>query len=208
MPVTITINGENASHALAELRDFSAGMKYVSTAAQVAEALRAGPTSVTVDFEEPTAAPAPMTVEVDPVPSSDNGASPAVDKRRKRRGSAAASEVAPAPQIKEDDAETQEQDAADEAAEAERGRKEGKLTLDDLRSALHEYVSAFGMDAAQQDGTRILAAVLAGDASARKPDGSPYRVPDVPENNEDISRAIEGVHEALKKNPFKRERFA
>lgn len=70
----------------------------------------------------------------------------------------------------EDDAATQAQDAADEAAEVEANREPEKpLTVDDVRAALGQYVTKHGMPAVQEDGPKLFVKVLgnppAGEAS-------------------------------------------
>jgi len=61
---------------------------------------------------------------------------------------------------KEDDAATQAQDADDEKAETEAGVSEEKLTVEDLRAAMGDYVKNFGMPATQEDGPKIFSSAL------------------------------------------------
>jgi len=97
----------------------------------------------------------------------------------------------------EDDAETVEQDAADEKAETEAARDPEKpLSLDDVRGALGAYVKKFGMDAAQQDGPKVLKMVC-GDACAK--------ISDIPDDQAKIKGVVDGIGEMLTKNPFQRE---
>lgn len=95
-----------------------------------------------------------------------------------------------------DDAETEAQDAADEKAEAD-ANSNGKLTLDDVRGALKDYVSAFGIAATQEDGPKVFA-LLFGDACKK--------VSDIPEDQASLGKAVAGVQEMLAKNPYKREK--
>lgn len=86
----------------------------------------------------------------------------------KPRGKARAKDAAPAisanPEDRkppEDDAETQEQDAADEKAEVEAAREPEKpLTVEDVKAAVGLYVHKHGMPATQEDGVKIFVAAL------------------------------------------------
>lgn len=70
----------------------------------------------------------------------------------------------------EDDEATQAQDAADEQAEVEAAREPEKpLTVEDVKAAVGEYVSKFGMAETQQDGVKIFA-----DALGKPPAGEPF----------------------------------
>lgn len=70
----------------------------------------------------------------------------------------------------EDDAETQEQDAADEAAEVEAARPAAApLTVEDVMGAVGGYVEKFGLPAAQEDGPNIFVSAL-----GKPPGGEPY----------------------------------
>lgn len=95
-----------------------------------------------------------------------------------------------------DDAETEAQDAADEKAEAD-VTSNGNLTLDDVRGALKDYVGAYGMAAAQEDGPKVFA-LLFGDTCKK--------VSDIPEDQAALGKAVSGVREMLTKNPYKREK--
>lgn len=85
------------------------------------------------------------------------------------------------------------QDAADEAAEV---ASAPELTHDDVRAALKKYVDAYGMPAAMEDGPKVFK-LLFGD--------SVVKVSDIPTDHDSLKRAVEGVHEMLAKNPYKRE---
>lgn len=90
------------------------------------------------------------------------------------------------------------QDAADEAAEAEKAKAAagGKLTHDDVRGALKGYVAKFGMPAAMDDGPKVIALVC-GDGKVK--------VSDVPDDQEVLAKVIAGINEMIAKNPYKRE---
>jgi hypothetical protein len=83
-----------------------------------------------------------------------------------------------------DDAATEAQDRADEAAEAEAGRK--GLTLDDLRQAVGAYQRKFGMAASVADVPQILGC----------------KVVEVPEAK--LQWAIDEMRQAADLNPFER----
>jgi len=110
----------------------------------------------------------------------------------------------------DDPAEVQAQDAADEAAEAEGGKIEDMLTHDDLRKAMGDYVTRYGMPAAQIDGPTIFNAAL-GDvpAGAMEKDGTTpataWRMTLVPDTQEALGKAVGAWREALAKNPWKRD---
>lgn len=94
-----------------------------------------------------------------------------------------------------DDEETAAADAADEAAETA-AASTGKLTHDSVRDALGKYVNLYGMAAAQEDGPVLIKRVL-GDETKGK-------ISDLPDDQAVLAKAIAGVEEMLKKNPFSR----
>lgn len=204
MPIKIEITGENAEHALAELRGLSSGMTphtlvlpgevvrgEMRADPEVAEALAAPNGPVTVPVEEPAPkrrgrprkaeAQAPAVVAADePVAEPDEDEDEAVGA------------------VEEDSPEVRQQDAEDEAKPAD-----APLTSDDLRRAMKGYVDAYGMAAAQEDGPRILALVLAGDLDALHAEGRAFRLSDVaPER---LAHAIKEFKMAVTNNPFNRE---
>lgn len=70
----------------------------------------------------------------------------------------------------EDDAETQKQDAADEAAEVEAARPAAApVTVEDVMGAVGGYVEKFGLPAAQEDGPKVFVSAL-----GTPPGGEPY----------------------------------
>lgn len=87
------------------------------------------------------------------------------------------------------------QDAADEQAEVEQTAT-AKLTHDDVRAALKKYLDAYGTAAAMEDGPKVLT-MLFGEGKVK--------VSDVPEDQEALQKAIDGIAEMLSKNPFKRD---
>lgn len=94
-----------------------------------------------------------------------------------------------------DDPEDAAQDAADEAAETavETG---GKLTVDNVRTALGAYVKKYGMDAAQQDGPKLISMVC-GEGKVK--------MSDIPDDQAVLQKVVDGIGEMLTKNPFERQ---
>lgn len=202
MPIKIEITGENAEHALAELRGLSSGMVRADAPAVPTPA---EPVAVTVAAaEEPVTAP-----EEEPAPKRRGR--PRKTEAQAPAVVAAAAEEPVADQeqpdededeavgaVEEDSPEVQKQDAEDEAKPAD-----APLTSDDLRRAMKGYVDAYGMAAAQEDGPRILALVLAGDLDALHAEGRAFRLSDVaPER---LAHAIKEFKLAAANNPFNRE---
>lgn len=87
------------------------------------------------------------------------------------------------------------QDAADEVAEVEAALDEKILTHDDVRQALSAYVKAFGMDAAMEDGPKVIA-MLFGEGKVK--------VSDIPNEQVALAKAVSGIEEMRVKNPFGR----
>lgn len=87
---------------------------------------------------------------------------PAPKKTRAKKDAAPAISTTPEDRRPaEDDAETQAQDEADEAAEVEASRNpERPLTAEDAMQAVGLYVQKFGIPAAQEDGPSIFVAAL------------------------------------------------
>lgn len=98
----------------------------------------------------------------------------------------------------DDDPETQQADAADEADETAKAGAE--LTHDDIRNALGKYVQKFGMDAAQIDGPKVFALALK--------DPAITKISLVPSDQKSLKLAVDGVYEMLTKNPFGRDAVA
>lgn len=103
----------------------------------------------------------------------------------------------PEPEGETDAPEVQQQDAADEAAETEAAKTDEKLTLDDVRNVLGNYVKAYGMNAAQEDGPKLLAEVCGAEVT---------KVSQVPEDK--IADVIAAIKKAGKENRFNRQAVA
>lgn len=88
-------------------------------------------------------------------------------------------------------------DAADEAAEtaAVKEAAGNKLTHDDVRNALGAYVKAYGMPAAQEDGPKVIT-LMFGEGKTK--------VSDIPDTQDDLSKAVAGIKEMTTKNPYSR----
>lgn len=91
-------------------------------------------------------------------------------------------------------AETEAQDRADEQAEQKQAAG-AVLTHDDLRTAINDYVVAYGIDAAQADGPLLLKGLF-GDLVVK--------ISDVPNDQESLKLAITGAKAMLQNNPYKR----
>lgn len=141
-----------------------------------------------------TTAPAPQpTVETPKVEVEKPAARPSGRTRAKNAEKAAIStgEERTGP---EDTPETQQQDAADEAAEVAETKTEVAATLDDVRAAAGAYLKKFGMDAAQQDGAKVLTMVCGEGV---------VKMSDIPADK--IKAVVAGFAEMTEKNPFQRE---
>lgn len=93
----------------------------------------------------------------------------------------------------EDSAEDQAQDEEDETADKE---STDKFTHEDVRDALGVYVKTYGMPAAQEDGAKVLV-MLFGEGK--------LKVSDIPDEQDALKKAVDGIKEMTQKNPFKRE---
>jgi len=193
MPVEIKIWHDDASQALAELRVLSGGL----TAGTYSGPLTSGSVGAVANrtaegghvTSEPTAVAASTT---DAATTSTE--EPARRKRRTKSEMAAANATEVGAQAgTSDTADTEAQDAADEQAESEASKKE--LSRDDVRAVLGKYVQKFGMDAAQEDGPKVIA-LMFGEGKSK--------VSDIPEDQDSLAKAVAGVEEMLAKNPFKR----
>lgn len=101
-----------------------------------------------------------------------------------------------------DDAETVEQDAADEAAEVEAHRDPVKpLTVDDVKAVMGKYVAKFGMPATQEDGPKIFVEAL-----GTPPEGQPsWKVSLLAGADQDtLARVVDVWGKAVSVNPLKR----
>ncbi|TXG96265.1 MAG: hypothetical protein E6R08_09840 [Nevskiaceae bacterium] len=171
MSIEIKIYGEDAGHALRELRDFSQGL---TTRGSTGEAMPAVSrvAEIPVD-DEHYGKGANLPAAAETAPQRERG-KPAQGRARRTKEEIAEDEAADRADAAkqqsaveanlqddvkasistgenrvgpEDDAETQAQDAADEAAESA-AKSDGKVTHDHLRQALGDYQKKFGMAAA------------------------------------------------------------
>lgn len=90
---------------------------------------------------------------------------------------------------KRSDPAVDKQDAADEAADTA-ATKAVDLTHDDVKKMLGGYVQAYGMAAAQEDGTGFI--------------GAP-KISEIPNTQTALAAAIIGIAQAIEKNPKKRD---
>jgi len=113
-------------------------------------------------------------------------------KPRASRKKAETGQISSSPENRvgpEDDAETQDQDKADEAAEVEQSREPEKpLTIDDVKAAVGAYVSKFDMAAAQQDGPQLFVDLL-----GKPPEGEAYwKMSMLPTDQESLKKVVDG----------------
>lgn len=210
MPIEIRINGADADEALKELRGLSAGLLVtVATRPWTDGEMKAmgDGTSQGEDAETLLNALVPGGVITRAAPVQEE--QPAKRRGRPRKTEAAPVVEAPAAVPEERDEEdapadvpvdapdVQAQDAADEARPAD-----APLTTDDLRAAMKDYVEAFGMAAAAEDGPRIIALVMTGDMDSKQPDGRSFVASSVPQDK--LAHAIKEFKMAAVNNPFNR----
>lgn len=222
MTVDIHINARNAEEARAEMRallgdDFDGGVKLrvgqsiaSSSVFGFVEKLNETDTALRSDGEQTAEPDAPAAEE---------------PKKRTRRTKAeieaekAAQTPAEPAQIStggervgpEDDAATAAQDAADEAAEVEASRDPEKpLTTEDLRAIGTEYVQTYGPAAGQADlpeiFEKLLGPIPAGTTNAAGKVLSRWGVSAVPTDQATLAKAVAAVADAVKNNPFGREK--
>lgn len=104
--------------------------------------------------------------------------------------------------VNPDDAETVEQDAADEAAEVETHRDPVKpLTVDDVKSVMGKYVAKYGMPATQEDGPKVFVEAL-----GAPPEGQPsWKVSLLAGADQaTLQRVVDVWSKAVELNPLKR----
>jgi len=92
-------------------------------------------------------------------------------------------------------AETTAKDDKDEKAETKGKAK--KLTHDDARQELNKYVKRYGLEAAQEDGPKVIGLVFKGKGYET--------IKECPDDQESLEALIAGFEELLTKNPFNRE---
>lgn len=177
MPVEIKIWHDDASQTLAELRVMAGGL----TAGGCSGPLAAEGTGADCT----KAAGGGHAVDV---PSTDAAAGKPARGKRRTRADVGAVQASPS-----GTAETEAQDDADEQAES--AARKTERTHDDVRAVLGRYVQKFGMDAAQEDGPKVIT-MLFGEGRSK--------VSDIPEDQDSLAKAVAGVEEMLVKNPFKR----
>lgn len=117
-------------------------------------------------------------------------------KKAEEEAAAAARQISSGTEERVDPA-VEAQDKADESAETAAAKADApKLTHDDVRAVLGDYVKAFGMPAAQEDGPKVLALIFGEGKS---------KVSDIPDMQDALEKAVAGIKEMLEKNPYKRE---
>lgn len=100
----------------------------------------------------------------------------------------------------EDDAATQEQDAADEAAEVEATRT-APATIDDVKAAVQLYVDKYGMKNTQEDGPKIFVEAL-----GTPPAGEAFwKFSILPTDPEKLAHVVNVWTRVAAENPLKRE---
>lgn len=165
-----------------------------------------------------------VKIEVELVPSAASAPEPAPAEEPKKRTRRTKAEIeaeraaGAAPQIStgearvgpEDDAETQAQDAADEAAEVEAARDpEAPLTRDDVMKAAVKYQERYGMPAVQSDLPEIFGNVFGpvpeGTTNSSGRVVTKWGVGSIPGDQAALTKALAAVETALAENTFKRE---
>lgn len=90
-----------------------------------------------------------------------------------------------------------ETDDADEERESAAAKEKApELTHDDVSRALGAYVKMYGMPATQEDGPKVLQKLFG---------ESVVRISTIPDTQEALSKAVDGINEMLEKNPFGRK---
>lgn len=136
MPVTITINGEDAEHALRELRGLSGGLLVEGATSPVDRALSDNAETVTSGLQTGVA----------------TGSAPTAEKPARRGRAQKVTDAV----IVEEPKQIVEPEATAPAAEEKQSEPEPKpepkeLTLDDVRNAANDYITKFTLAAAQID---------------------------------------------------------
>lgn len=173
MTVEIKIIGEDAGHALRELKGLSSGLLSSTSLVSPRQATEETMTQQDAMVREAT--------DHSPEEPKRERGKPAPGKQRRTKEEIAEDEAAEKSEMQaistggervgpEDDEETAAQDKADEQAEAEAARKpETPLTVDDVKAAVGLYVNKFSMDAAVEDGPALFVSVL-----GEPPAGNPF----------------------------------
>ena len=143
MPVTITITGENAGHALYEVRQFAGGLIPPNDVAEAVRAMSGASSDKRPGNDQADDAKAGLML-------GRESSAEALAPKRTRKIKTETTPVEPPPPPPATDAETAAQDKADEAAESAKPA-DAPLTLDDVRNAAVPYINKFGKDAATFD---------------------------------------------------------
>lgn len=183
MPISITIQGDNAEQAIKELLTLA-----LPILGNRATPVNSTVTPSTADIVAQTKANAAAAPAIEGVASEPAAEAPKATKPRAKKE--AAPKAAPAAET----AGTQALDDEDEAAETETAPG-ATLTHDDVRTALGKYVKKFGLEFAQEDGPKVLGLLFGEGVKS---------VSKIPDTQEDLAKAVSGVEEMLAKNPYKR----
>ena len=175
MPVTITINGQTAAESLFELSALAGGFR-----------------SLVVPDDRMTVSQAAAHAEQEAIAAEcvtpkPEASTPVEDKpKRARKAKEEKPQISTNPENRVDP-EVAEQDAADEAAEVAEQPAAPKATHDDVRAVMGAYARLYGMEAAMEDGVKILGVKKISDLT-----------------DDQIYGALSAGQDALEKNPFKR----
>lgn len=188
MPVEIIITGDTAAATITELRDFSAPFyRPCPVFGETSDAAAQVACGHTREQAESLAKQNPAELEKAPEPAK-------ATRTRKAKET-------PAPVMQEDPPEVQAQDAADETAEAAAAAPEPApepakmLSHEDIRGALGAYSKKFGLPAAQEDGPKMLQAIV---PDVRK-------ISDLPVDQETLGKALAAIQTAMEQNPYGRK---
>lgn len=167
MSVKIEIYTDTADEARAEMAKLlGAALNAALSSPEASKIIAAG----FVRGDDPEAVAEQVIAEA----SATAAAEPAKRTRKKKDDAPAQQAISTGEErvSPEDDADTAEQDKADEQAEVEATREPEKpVTLDDVKNSFGLYVQKFGMEAVTQDGVNILADAL---ASEKLPEGEKF----------------------------------
>jgi len=226
MTIDIHINAKTAEEARAELRALL-GDGLLAKLNETDTALRAPATATYTPAEIGGSVTLPAGTVITPenypgivAQALANGPAEEPKKRTRRTKAEIEAERAAgaAPQIStgearvgpEDDAETQAQDAADEAAEVEAARDpEAPLTRHDVMKAAVKYQERYGMPAVQSDLPEIFGKVFGpvpeGTTNSSGRVVTKWGVGSIPGDQAALAKALAAVETALAENTFKRE---
>lgn len=163
--IQITIDGENAAAVQDEMRALLAGERPQTTAETATEA-------ATSAGKRPSGRTRAAAADKAAAATGNTGQGISTGEERV-------------------DPETDKQDAKDEAADTKAAAPESvKLSHDSVRTMLGGYVQAYGMAAAQEDGTKIIEVP---------------KISDLKDDQAVLAKAVVAVDLAIEKNPYKRE---